>query len=49
MAATDIYPDGWAEVTDDVFDSYLAPYFIELRRFYKTAAANDYAVLLAIT
>jgi len=49
MAAADIYPDGWADVTDDVFDSYFAPYFTEPRRFYKTAAANDQAVLLAIT
>ena len=48
MAAADIYPNIWADGTDE-FDSYLAPNFAELRRFYRTAAANGQAVLLAIT
>jgi hypothetical protein len=47
LAAADIYPDIWDE--SDVFESYLAPNFLELRRFYRTAAAHDQAVLLAIT
>ena len=47
LAAADIYPDIWDE--SDVFETYLAPNFLELRRFYRTAAARDQAVLLAIT
>lgn len=48
MVAADIYPNAWASGTDE-FDSYLAWNFAELRRFYRTAAANGQAVLLAIT
>lgn len=47
MAAADIYPKGWGQGTDE-FDSYLAPNFAELSRFYRTAAANGQAVLLAL-
>jgi len=47
MAAAEIYPHIWAVGTDE-FDSYLAPNFAELRRFYRTAATNGQAVLLAI-
>jgi len=48
MAAAEIYPEGW---TGDAgaFDDYLAPHFAGLRDFYRTAAANGQAVLLAIT
>jgi hypothetical protein len=48
LAAAEIYPHGWAGGTD-VFDSFIAPNLNELRRFYRTAAANGEAVLLAIT
>jgi hypothetical protein len=48
MAAADIYPEVWGQGTDE-FDSYLAPNLVELRRFYRTVAANGQAVLLAIT
>jgi hypothetical protein len=47
MAAADIYPDLWSGPDD--FDSYLAPYFSQLQRFYQTAAANGQAILLALT
>jgi hypothetical protein len=48
MAAPDSYPNIWGDGADE-FDGYLAPNFAELRRFYRTAAANGQAVLLAIT
>jgi Domain of unknown function (DUF1877) len=48
MAASDIYPNVWGRGTDE-FDGYLAPHYTNLRAFYQTAAANDQAVLLAIT
>ena len=48
MATAEIYPDGWTGNADE-FDAFLAPHFAELRRFYRTAAANGQAVLLAIT
>jgi hypothetical protein len=48
MASADIYPNVWANGTED-FDSFLAPNFTRLRQFYQAAAANDQAVLLAIT
>ncbi|MFG2039544.1 YfbM family protein [Dactylosporangium sp. NPDC048998] len=48
MTAADIYPTIWMDGADE-FDSYLAPHFTELRRFYQTAAAGRQAVLLAIT
>jgi hypothetical protein len=48
MTAAEIYPDIWTDGTEE-FDSYLAPNFTELRRFYRVAAANGQAVLLAIT
>ena len=47
MAAADIYPEIWNG--SDVFDSYLAPNFAALREFYRTAATNGQAVLLALT
>ncbi|MEU7904355.1 YfbM family protein [Actinoplanes sp. NPDC049118] len=47
MAVADIYPLGWADIADD-FDRCLAPYFIQLRDFYRSAASNGQAVLLAI-
>jgi hypothetical protein len=46
MAAADIYPTPWVG-TD--FESFLAPNLSELREFYRTAAANGQAVLLALT
>ena len=48
MAAADIYPAIWDQ-TDVDFDTYLAPYFLQLRSFYGVAAANGEAVLLALT
>jgi len=48
MAAAEIYPDGWTGEADE-FDAFLAPHFAELHRFYRTAAENGEAVLLAIT
>lgn len=48
MTAAQIYPDVWAEGVDE-FDGYLAPNFLELRRFYQAAASSGQAVLLAIT
>ncbi|MFI7598872.1 YfbM family protein [Actinoplanes sp. NPDC049681] len=48
LAAADIYPAIWAQ-TDADFDSYLAPYFAQLRSFYGRASANGQAVLLAIS
>jgi len=47
MTAADIYPNVWARNVGD-FDSDLAPAFADLCRFYRTAAANGQAVLLAI-
>jgi hypothetical protein len=47
MTAANIYPDIWAEGID-AFDNYLGSHYAELRRFYRTAAANGEAVLLAI-
>ena len=48
MMAAGIYPDIWDE-GDEPFDGYLAPNFLELRRFYQAAAAGGQAVLVAIT
>jgi len=48
LTAADIYPTVWDE-GDEAFDGYLAPYYTQLRDFYRTAARNDQAVLLAIT
>lgn len=47
MAAADIYPAIWTNGTNE-FD-YLMSHFTDLRRFYRAAAANGQAVLLAIT
>lgn len=47
MTGAEIYPDIWADGADA--RDYLMSHFIELRRFYQAAAANDQAVLLAIT
>ncbi|WP_330441212.1 YfbM family protein [Micromonospora sp. NBC_00821] len=47
LTAADIYPGGWARGADD-FNSFLAPAFADLCRFYRSAAAQDQAVLLAI-
>ncbi|MFI7575644.1 DUF1877 family protein [Micromonospora sp. NPDC049497] len=47
VAAVDIYPAIWTN-GDDKFD-YLMSHFSELCRFYRAAAVNGQAVLLAIT
>ncbi|MEU2662184.1 YfbM family protein [Micromonospora sp. AMSO12t] len=47
MAAADIYPAIWANGSDE-FD-HLMSHFTEVRRFYRAAAGNGQAVLLAIT
>jgi hypothetical protein len=47
LSAADIYPGVWDE--PDVFETYLGPYFEELRTFYMAAAQQGDAVLLAIT
>ncbi|MGC4764489.1 YfbM family protein [Micromonospora sp. DT46] len=47
MAAADIYPAIWTNGIDE-FD-HLMLQFTELRRFYRAAAVNGQAVLLAIT
>ncbi|MEV4481497.1 YfbM family protein [Micromonospora coxensis] len=47
MTAAEIYPDIWTNGTDDL--EYLMSHYTALRRFYRVAAANDRAVLLAIT
>ncbi|MEO3931024.1 YfbM family protein [Micromonosporaceae bacterium B7E4] len=47
MATAEIYPIGWANDGAE-FDN-LVVRFVELRQFYRTAADNDQAVLLAIT
>jgi Domain of unknown function (DUF1877) len=47
MAAADLYPDIWSG--SEEFDEYLMPHFTELCRFYRAAAANGQAVLLALT
>ncbi|MFK4246146.1 YfbM family protein [Micromonospora chokoriensis] len=47
LTAAGIYPGGWARGADD-FNSFLAPAFADLCRFYRSAAAQDQAVLLAI-
>jgi Domain of unknown function (DUF1877) len=46
MAAADIYPNVQA-ADSDAFDSYLAPHFAELCRFYRRAAASGHVALLA--
>lgn len=48
MASADIYPNIW-ERADEEFDAYLAPHFERLRSFYRQAAADGQAVLLAIS
>ena len=48
IAAANIYPNVWDRGIEE-FDEYLGPHYANLRRFYLTAAANDQAVLLAIT
>jgi hypothetical protein len=47
MTAADIYPRVWGE--DDQFDDFLAPHWAGLREFYRTAADEGQAVLLALT
>jgi hypothetical protein len=47
MAAAEIYPDIWTGGAADFND--LTKHFAELHRFYRAAAENDEAVLLAIT
>jgi hypothetical protein len=47
MAAAQIYPDIWAGGAAEF--NALAVHFAELRRFYRAAAENGEAVLLAIT
>ena len=47
MAAAQIYPDIWAGGAVEF--NGLAVHFAELRRFYRAAAENGEAVLLAIT
>jgi len=47
MAAANIYPDIWAGGAVEF--NGLAVHFAELYRFYRTAAENGEAVLLAIT
>jgi Domain of unknown function (DUF1877) len=47
LASADIYPNIWADGAHD-FDGYAAS-VDELHRFYRAAAANGQAVLLAIT
>jgi hypothetical protein len=47
MEAAEVYPMIWDE--SDVFDSYLAPLYEDLRGFYAAAAAADEAVIQAIT
>jgi hypothetical protein len=47
MAAVELYPNIWSG--RDEFDSYLALHFVELCRFYRAAADNGQAVLLALT
>ena len=44
-AMAEIYPSVW----DEDFDTYLAPYFAALREFYRLAAAEGQAVLVAVT
>ena len=46
MESAEIYPMIWDE--DDVFDSYLAPAYERLRKFYAAAAAADQAVIQTI-
>jgi len=46
LADADIYPGFWADIT---FDSYVLPYLAALREFYLAAAAENQAVLLALT
>lgn len=48
MDAADIYPGIWDEGIE-AFDTYLGPYFAQLREFYQAAAAGGQAVLLALT
>ena len=48
MTAAAIYPDIWDE-GDEAFDTYLAPHFLALRRFYQAAAADGQAALIVIT
>jgi hypothetical protein len=43
----EIYPEIWDE--SDVLDTYLIPYFLELKAFYLAAADEGEAVLLAVT
>ncbi|GAA2188068.1 hypothetical protein GCM10009848_27660 [Micromonospora lupini] len=47
LASADVYPGGWARGVND-FDKFLAPAFADLCRFYRSAAAENQAVLLAI-
>ncbi|MFF5081861.1 YfbM family protein [Actinoplanes sp. NPDC000266] len=46
LSRAEIYPDAW-DPTD--FDTYLEPNFTTLRDFYLAAAAENQAVLIAIT
>lgn len=47
MATAKTYPLGWANY-GAALDNLVA-HFVELRRFYRTAADNGRAALLAIT
>ena len=47
MTAAEIYPDIWTNSTEAL--DYLMSHYTELRRFYRGAAAEGQAVLLAIT
>lgn len=46
LDAAEVYPHIWDE--EDVFDTYLAPNFTQLRTFYLAAADAGQAVLLAV-
>jgi hypothetical protein len=46
LEAAEIYPGSWADVT---FESFLVPNLAALRGFYLPAAAENQAVLLALT
>ena len=46
MSRDEVYPMIWDE--EDIFESYLAPAFAQLRDFYAAAAAADEAVIQTI-
>lgn len=47
MAEADIYPNVWAEEGEESFD-YLAHWYVELQKFYASAAQAKHGMLLAI-